>query len=214
MKEYDIKAIGKRISDLRGKRTQKDIAGPLNVTRQTISKWERGEGEPSFFDMLRLCNVLGCELSYLLGETECTTRDLQGVQDYTGLSEGTISALHDLKDKEIFFYIEPEIESLIINGVSFLSALSNLRTVTTASYASMGNAERGIQLSLKMTNGVNDDPELAQFVKEDFFSSKITDIDAHTLELISALTSYTNEEMFVEGAKQIIRETSKKYIER
>ena len=46
----------------------------------------------------KLCQALHCEIGYLFGEHECSTKDLQGVADYTGLSESAISILHDFND--------------------------------------------------------------------------------------------------------------------
>ena len=41
------KIIGERLRQLRGSRTQKEVAEALNVSEMSISLWERGERMPS-----------------------------------------------------------------------------------------------------------------------------------------------------------------------
>ena len=43
--------------------TQKQLAELVGVTDVTISRWESGQREPIASDFLRLCEVLGMELS-------------------------------------------------------------------------------------------------------------------------------------------------------
>lgn len=93
--DYDFKAIGNRIREERNKNklTQEKLGAAVFVKRQTIANWENAVTYPDLNDMLRLCGVFLCELSYLLCENDCRTKDLQGVQDYTGLSEDAIKSL-------------------------------------------------------------------------------------------------------------------------
>ena len=39
--------------------TQKELAGKVYVSTNTVARWEREETEPSFSDFLKLCVVLG-----------------------------------------------------------------------------------------------------------------------------------------------------------
>lgn len=43
----DRKVIGDRLRQLRGSRTQKEVAEAINVSEMSISLWERGERVPS-----------------------------------------------------------------------------------------------------------------------------------------------------------------------
>lgn len=43
----DKKVIGERLRQLRGSRTQKEVADALKVSEMSISFWERGERMPS-----------------------------------------------------------------------------------------------------------------------------------------------------------------------
>lgn len=51
-------SIGEKIYELRKKKnmSQEELANVLNVSRQTISKWETGESNPDFDKIVPLCN--------------------------------------------------------------------------------------------------------------------------------------------------------------
>lgn len=46
MKEMDAKAIGKKLVDLRGSRTQEEVANALGLSVSALSMYERGERIP------------------------------------------------------------------------------------------------------------------------------------------------------------------------
>ena len=46
--------------------TQKQLAELLGVTDVTISRWESGQREPIWSDFVKLCEVLGMELSWFI----------------------------------------------------------------------------------------------------------------------------------------------------
>ena len=60
--------IGKRISDLRKKKniTQLDLASKLFVTDKTVSSWESDRTEPSLEMIVKLSEILGCSVGYLI----------------------------------------------------------------------------------------------------------------------------------------------------
>lgn len=64
--------LGQRIKKLRIKKelTQKDLADRLNVTFQTVSKWENDENEPDVATLKELAKLFGCSLDALLSEEE------------------------------------------------------------------------------------------------------------------------------------------------
>ena len=101
IKKYDLFEIGKRIRKARDdkKLSQDEVGASLHTVRQTVSKWERGMSFPTLEDMLGLCNLFDCELSYLLCETEYKTKNLQGIASFTGLSEKAIHTLFSIKEK-------------------------------------------------------------------------------------------------------------------
>ena len=45
--------------------TQKQAADAMDVTKETISNWERGRTAPTAPQLIALCNLYGVELSYI-----------------------------------------------------------------------------------------------------------------------------------------------------
>ena len=64
--------FGKRLKELRLEKglTQKALAVELSVTVPTLSHWECNYQEPSFKDLLRICDFFEVSADYLLGRTE------------------------------------------------------------------------------------------------------------------------------------------------
>lgn len=48
------------------KLTQEDLADSLNVTRQTIAKWEKGEAVPDIFALKKMCEMYQVSIDDLL----------------------------------------------------------------------------------------------------------------------------------------------------
>ncbi|MBQ8293631.1 MAG: helix-turn-helix transcriptional regulator [Bacilli bacterium] len=61
-------SFGESLKTLREKKklTQKDLARFLNISRQSISKWEQGISYPSILYLIPLTEVLDCTLEDLL----------------------------------------------------------------------------------------------------------------------------------------------------
>lgn len=69
--------FGQKIKKLRSeaKITQKDLAEKLNVTFQTISKWEGDINEPDFASVRELAKIFHCSIEYLLSCEEETKEE-------------------------------------------------------------------------------------------------------------------------------------------
>lgn len=106
---YDRRILQERIKELREseKMSMQELAKEINVARQTLSKWEKGDSDPTIIDILRMCNTFQCDPSYLLGEyDDCRKRDTQFIHDETGLDESAILRLHKgSRDGGIPFHI-------------------------------------------------------------------------------------------------------------
>lgn len=61
-------SFGKRLKALREKKnySQEDIAKRLQISRQSISKWEQGISYPSILYLVPLTKILDCTLEELL----------------------------------------------------------------------------------------------------------------------------------------------------
>ncbi len=77
-----------------------DFGSMLNVTRQTVSKWEneKEKSSPTIRDMLKICNILGCDLGYLLGEYDTLHRKTFDICTETGITEAAADLLLEAAD--------------------------------------------------------------------------------------------------------------------
>lgn len=64
-----MKTFGELLKELRIERgiTQKRLAQELSITVPTLSHWECNYQEPSFKDLVRLCDYFEVSADYLLG---------------------------------------------------------------------------------------------------------------------------------------------------
>ena len=62
--------LGEKLYELRRTKnlSQENVADKLNVTRQTISKWERNQSTPDFDKIMPLCELYGITPNELLSE--------------------------------------------------------------------------------------------------------------------------------------------------
>lgn len=67
-------SLGNRINYFRQRKnmTQEQLAEQMNVTRQTVSNWERGINEPDFAGLCRLAEVLGVTLNDFAADDSTT----------------------------------------------------------------------------------------------------------------------------------------------
>lgn len=100
--KYNYFLIGERIRQLREQKkyTQTDLIEELKlkghgISRNTLSDLENGNLKDIKISVLiDICNIFNCDFNYLLGENECKTREIQFINDYTGLDECVINFLH------------------------------------------------------------------------------------------------------------------------
>ena len=71
--------FGEKIQALRkdAGMSQEELAERLEVSRQAISKWERGAGYPETEKLIRMSRLFGVSLDYLFGEDEGQPRETQ-----------------------------------------------------------------------------------------------------------------------------------------
>ncbi len=69
-----LETFATRLRHLREEKNlrQADVAIDLNVTRQTISKYERAEREPDFYMLCKIADYYKVSIDYLLGRTTST----------------------------------------------------------------------------------------------------------------------------------------------
>lgn len=73
-----IENLGERLVNLRRQNqlSQEGLAGKIGVSRQAISKWERGEGLPDLHNMSRLSSLYGLSIDEILNGS--TSKDSSG----------------------------------------------------------------------------------------------------------------------------------------
>lgn len=67
-----MNSLGERIKELRheSRLTQRELAQALSITVPTLSHWECNYQEPSYKDILRICNYFDVSMDYLAGRTD------------------------------------------------------------------------------------------------------------------------------------------------
>ncbi len=87
-----------RFSGLRGDRTQAEFAEFLGISRPTVGFYENGERIPDALVLKQIAERCGVTTDYLVGLSDVKTidRDLQTINNITGLSEEAIHALEML----------------------------------------------------------------------------------------------------------------------
>lgn len=113
--------IGKFISQKRKEvnLTQEDLAEKLNISKNAVSKWERGLNLPNVSIMQELCEILNITIIELLNGEETTKEE--GYLEYI--------KYHDKKQKQKITIIFITLITLFILGFLFLFYLSNYNKV-------------------------------------------------------------------------------------
>ncbi len=90
----------------------------------TLRKWHCGESNPTLQKLLRICDLLECDIDYLLGRIDYHTHTSKIIHDQTGLNESSIEKL-----KSLYCRIPQNIESL-----DLLLSLSKFSDTLLASF--------------------------------------------------------------------------------
>lgn len=95
MKGENFMSFGKNLQflrHLRGNMTQEDLAGKMNVSRQTVSKWELDTAQPEMDKALELCRLFNCSLDNLFRDDMVVCGEA-----YTNLRVETVPAFRYIK---------------------------------------------------------------------------------------------------------------------
>lgn len=87
--------LGKRLFELRKSKnlTQDDVAEKLNVTRQTVSKWETNQSTPDFDKIVPLCEL------FEIGVEELLTGKKQEAKEQQENKEEKVLTKQEVKEK-------------------------------------------------------------------------------------------------------------------
>ena len=97
---------------LRGNMTQEELAGKMNVSRQTVSKWELDTAQPEMEKALELCKLFNCSLDNLFRDDMVSCGEA-----YTNLRVETVPAFRYVK----YAVVSPDPESDAIGKMCSLA---------------------------------------------------------------------------------------------
>ena len=98
--------LGNRLAELRKKHglSQEELADQLGVSRQAVSKWERGEASPDTDNLIELARIYGISLDELLGlkKEEEEKPDNENINVHISSEEGDVhvSGKAHIKDED------------------------------------------------------------------------------------------------------------------
>ncbi len=131
-KEFVWKGIGISMSfgknlqflrHLRGNMTQEDLAEKMNITRQTVSKWELDMVQPEMDKAIELCRLFNCSLDNLFRDDMVACSEA-----YTNLRIETVPAFRYIKYAVIS--VEPESDAIDrVRSIAHKCGVDNPRVI-------------------------------------------------------------------------------------
>ena len=111
--------IGEKIYSLRKKHnlSQEELANELNVSRQTISKWELGESCPDFDKIVPLCELFDISTEELLRDKKIEEKNT----NTTNVNNNVDILKAILICVSIFFYFMAVISTIVLSEVAHLN---------------------------------------------------------------------------------------------
>lgn len=113
-----------RLRELRGKRTQKEIAKLLGVPLNSYNNWENGR-EPSYAVLKKIAEFHHITVDYLIGYSDCT-HDTKNLSKTYGLTDKALYALDKLQNDSTNKYFGRVVISLLNELLESETSISNL----------------------------------------------------------------------------------------
>ena len=97
--------LGERLRELRGNRTQVEIAKYLGVTRGTIARYENGNREPDQYTLKKLADFFNIDVDYLIGHCDIPSHCIseKDAEKYTVAPLKSNQVEDFIKQTEAFF---------------------------------------------------------------------------------------------------------------
>lgn len=104
--------LGEKIKDLRNKQilTQNQLTDKLNVSRQTVSNWEKGTCQPDCDSVLKLCKVLGTDPNCLYGHGQNQDEEACDIAQTIELEETACDIAQTIELEETACDVAPDAE--------------------------------------------------------------------------------------------------------
>lgn len=126
----DQQKIGKLIANCRKEQqlTQEQLAQKLNISKNAVSKWERGINLPDVSLMLELCQILKISLNELFLGEKILEEEFKEVAE-KNLFESLENSTFTLKEKIDFFkkkWKKDHLSSIILSFISWIVLMISL----------------------------------------------------------------------------------------
>ena len=96
----DMSMFGKRIKELRGKRTQEEVAEKIGISRARLSHFETGRREPDLELVNRFADFYGVTTDYLLGKSNDPRLTADQDKNFDEKAEKLLKIFENIKDEE------------------------------------------------------------------------------------------------------------------
>ena len=109
--------IGEKIYSLRKKHnlSQEELANELNVSRQTVSKWEVGESCPDFDKIVPLCETIGISTKEIIRKKKIEEKKEEQQEKKVDIVKAVLICI------AIFFYFLAIISTIVLEEVVHLN---------------------------------------------------------------------------------------------
>lgn len=136
--------LADKIIDLRKKNgwSQEELAEKLNVTRQSISKWEGAQSTPDLNKILAMSQLFGVSTDYLL-------KDEQGEVEYIATEEQTAVHKVSMEEANAYLNVTKRVSKWIALGVALCIA-SPICLILLAGQADAGHISEGFAVGIGM----------------------------------------------------------------
>lgn len=136
--------LADKIIDLRKKNgwSQEELAEKLNVTRQSISKWEGAQSTPDLNKILAMSQLFGVSTDYLL-------KDEQGEVEYIATEEQTPVRKVSMEEANAYLSVTKRVSKWIALGVALCIA-SPICLILLAGQADSGRISEGFAVAIGM----------------------------------------------------------------
>lgn len=136
--------LADKIIDLRKKNgwSQEELAEKLNVTRQSISKWEGAQSAPDLNKILAMSQLFGVSTDYLL-------KDEQGEVEYIATEEQTPVRKVSMEEANAYLSVTKRVSKWIALGVALCIA-SPICLILLAGQADAGRVSEGFAVAIGM----------------------------------------------------------------
>lgn len=140
-----------RLKELRGDKSQNEVAKSLNISRSALSYYESGERVPDINVLYSLAEYFDVSADYLLGITDIKKPDIEtaAISRKTGLTKRSIETLEYMKisdytlripefeDNFIYRYLKTQVINLLIGGTwDILDDITNFLFVEFTHFSS------------------------------------------------------------------------------